>query len=218
MVRRNVRSGLDRRDCALTIEDLMGPSQSKRRSRLLARVDVSRAVLAVVLAALGSGGGPRARADERLDLTRLIALWADYDDAAYLDFVSETRPDIVQVGFYGAHFFGLVDTPFGGGYPAHLPVRGQRECADWLARLNREIHARGARVVGHMNVKFLIGDPESPDGPRGFFKFYRDGWDESLLGPRPGASALDFLEKDASGNPISAQSYAIGGMREYWAC
>ncbi|HLU46799.1 MAG TPA: hypothetical protein VK116_01905, partial [Planctomycetota bacterium] len=151
-------------------------------------------------------------------LTRLIAHWADYDDAAYLDFVSETRPDIVQVGFYGAHFFGLVDTPFGGGYPAHLPVRGQRECADWLARLNREIHARGARVVGHMNVKFLIGDPESPDGPRGFFKFYRDGWDESLLGPRPGASALDFLEKDASGNPISAQSYAIGGMREYWAC
>ena len=100
-------------------------------------------------------------------------------------FVDDAKPEVAQVGFYGAHFWSLADTAFGNGYPAHLPVRGHRECGDWFARLNAELHRRGVKVVGHMNVKFLVGDPDSPEGPRGFFKFYRDQWDEKLLGPKP---------------------------------
>ena len=152
------------------------------------------------------------------EFTRLVAHWADYSDPGYLSFVEDAKPEVVQVGFYGAHFWSLANTRFGGGYPAHLPVRGHAECAQWFKQLNTELHKRGTKVVGHMNVKFLVGDPDSAEGPRGFFKFYRDQWDEKLLGPKPVSDAIDLLEKDRSGNPISNKNYSIGGMREYWAC
>jgi hypothetical protein len=155
---------------------------------------------------------------QRFEFTRLIAHWSGYAHSNYLPFVDEAKPEVAQVGFYGAHFWSLADTPYGSGYPAHLPVPGHRECGDWFERLNAELHRRGVKVVGHMNVKFLVGDPDGADGPRGFFKFYRDQWDEKLLGPKPVADPLDLLEKDKTGKPISNTTYSIGGMREYWAC
>jgi hypothetical protein len=154
----------------------------------------------------------------RLEFTRLVAHWSDYADPGYLPFIEEVKPDIAQVGFYGAHFWSLADTPFGKGYPAHFPVQGHLECAEWFARLNAELHRRGAKVVGHMNVKFLVGDPDSPKGPRGFFRFYREQWDPEKLGPKPVENPLELLERDRDGQPISNQNYGIGGMREYWAC
>jgi hypothetical protein len=148
----------------------------------------------------------------------MVAHWADYADPGYLPFIDDAKPEVVQVGFYGAHFWSLADTPYGSGYPAHLPVRGHRECAEWFSRLNMELHRRNAKVIGHMNVKFLIGDPESAEGPRGFFRFYRSQWDEKVLGPKPVSDPIDLLEKDRFGKPVSNNSYSIGGMREYWAC
>lgn len=162
--------------------------------------------------------GAAATGAERFEFTRLIAHWSGYSDPGYLPFVDEVQPEVAQVGFYGAHFWSLADTPFGGGYPAHLPVRGHQACGEWFARLNTELHRRGVKVVGHMNVKFLVGDPDSPEGPRGFFRFYREQWDEALLGPRPVDDPADFLERDRTGAPISDRTYGIGGMREYWAC
>lgn len=172
----------------------------------------------IVLAGLLLTVSPRLEASPRLEFTRMIAHWSDYADPGYLPFIDEVQPEIVQVGFYGAHFWSLSDTAHGGGYPANLPVRGHRECSAWFARLNTEIHKRGAKVVGHMNVKFLVGDPESPEGPRGFFQFYKNLWDEATLGPKPVADPIDFLEKDSQGKPISNKTYSIGGMAEYWAC
>src|SRR5258708_24859845 len=146
-------------------------------------------------------------AAERFEFTRMIAHWSGYADPGYLSFVDDAKPEVAQVGFYGAHFWSLADTAFGSGYPANLPVRGHRECGEWFARLNGELHRRGVKVVGHINVKFLVGDPDSPEGPRGFFKFYRDQWDEKLLGPKPVADPNDLLEKDKFGNPISDRTY-----------
>jgi hypothetical protein len=157
-------------------------------------------------------------AAERFEFTRMIAHWAGYSDPGYLAFVDDAKPEVVQVGFYGAHFWSLAATPHGGGYPAHLPVRGHKECGEWFERLNGDLHRRSVKVVGHMNVKFLVGDPDGPEGPRGFFRFYRDQWDEKLLGPKPVADPIELLEKDKFGNPISNKTYSIGGMREYWAC
>src|SRR6185369_4697132 len=172
----------------------------------------------------GQASSPRpesakpAPAPPRFEFTRLIAHWSGYADPGYLTFVDEAKPEVAQVGFYGAHFWSLAGTPHGGGYPANLPVRGHRECGEWFARLNTELHRRGVKVVGHLNVKFLVGDPDGPEGPRGFFRFYRDQWDETLLGPKPTGDPIDLLEKDKAGKPISNQTYSIGGMREYWAC
>src|SRR5436190_17581359 len=97
-------------------------------------------------------------------------------------------------------------------------MRGHAECAAWFKQLNSDLHKRGAKVIGHINVKFLIGDPESAEGPRGFFEFYHSQWDEKLLGPKPLADALEFLEKDRTGKPLVEENYKIGGMKEYWAC
>src|SRR5262245_4681363 len=72
---------------------------------------------------------------QRFEFTRMIAHWAGYARPDYLSFVEEARPEVAQVGFYGAHFWSLAGTPFGGGYPANLPVRGHRECGEWFARL-----------------------------------------------------------------------------------
>jgi hypothetical protein len=178
-------------------------------------INASQSVLICLLCALASSA---AVAGERFEFTRLIAHWSGYSDPGYLSFVDDAKPEVAQVGFYGAHFWSLADTPHGKGYPAHLPVRGHKECGDWFERLNGELHRRGVKVVGHMNVKFLVGDPDSPEGPRGFFRFYRDQWDEKLLGKKPVADPLDLLEKDKSGKPTSNNTYSIGGMREYWAC
>lgn len=155
---------------------------------------------------------------ERLEFTRMVAHWAEYSDPGYIPFIEEAKPEIAQVGFYGGHFWSLAATPYGSGYPAHLPVRGHQECASWFKNLNAQLHERGVKAVGHLNVKFLVGDPQSAEGPRGFFQFYASQWDEQLLGPKPVADALDFLEKDAAGTPLVEQSYSIGGMHEYWAC
>lgn len=152
------------------------------------------------------------------EFTRLLAHWSDYGHPDYLPFVEDSRAEVAQVGFYGAHLWSLGHTPQYGGYPAHFPVRGSNELGDWFESLNRQLHARNVRVVGHFNVEFLVGDPESSEGPRGFFKFYRELWDERLLGPRPVDDPLELLEKDVDGRPIVNHSYSIGGMSEYWAC
>src|SRR5438046_1921664 len=114
----------------------------------------------------------------RVTFTRLIAHWAEYGDDAYLRFVEEARPEVCQVGFYGGHFYSLAHTPQYKGYPAHFPVRGLAECGQWFEQRNAALHQRFARVVGHCNVTLLVGEPDGMEGPRGFFKFYSDLWDE----------------------------------------
>lgn len=161
---------------------------------------------------------PRGNAPARFEFTRMIAHWDAYGDPSYLSFVEEARPEVAQLGFYGAHFYSIVHTPAYGGYPAHFPVRGIGPCGDWFAEKNSQLHKLGVKVVGHFNVEFLVGDMDGPEGPRGFFKFYRDLWDERELGPKPVADPMDFLEKNADGSPIGQKGYGIGGMHEYWAC
>ncbi len=155
---------------------------------------------------------------QRPEFTTLVAHWDAYADPEYLPFIREARPDVAQVGFYGAHFWSLAHTPHGKGYPAHFPVVGLEECGDWFEQLNAKLHAEKVKVVGHFNIKFLVGDPDGPEGPRGFFKFYRDLWNEQDLGPKPVADPFDLLEKNAAGEPILSQQYKIGGMNEYWGC
>ena len=157
----------------------------------------------------------------RHDFTRMVAHWDQYSSPEYMEFIKKAQPELVQVGFYGAHFWSLVHTPHFGGYPAHFPVRGLKECGNWLRDLNRRLHTIDEKiaVVGHFNIEFLVGDPVShPDGPSGFFKWYHDGWDEKVLGPKPVEDPLDLLQKKSDGSPISQKGYSIGGMHEYWAC
>src|SRR5262249_7474307 len=159
-----------------------------------------------------------APARPRVEFTRLIAHWAEYGDDDYLRFVEEARPEVCQIGFYGGHFYSLAHTPQYKGYPAHFPVQGLSECGKWFEVRNRDLHKLNAKVVGHFNVTFLVGEPHGPKGPQGFFKFYRDLWDEKELGPRPLADPLALLARNADGSPMASKNYSIGGMREFTAC
>lgn len=163
---------------------------------------------------------PVARSAEpaRFEFTTLVAHWANYAEEGYLPFVLEARPDVAQLGFYGGHFWSLAHTPQYKGYPAHFPAQGLAETGAWFEEKNGALEKAGIKVVGHFNVEFLVGDPESDQGPRGFFKFYRDLWDEKELGPKPVKDPIELLERDADGKPIVNNSYSIGGMKEYWGC
>ncbi|MCH2366355.1 MAG: hypothetical protein MK554_03925 [Planctomycetes bacterium] len=166
-------------------------------------------------------GGDFVQGQERpapFSFTRLTAHWADYSAEDYLKHLGEVKTEVAQVGFWGAHFWSLAATPHGKGYPAHFPVEGHRECSQWLENLNRGIHKLGIKPIGHFNVMFLVGDPETPEGPRGFFKFYNDQWDEAELGPKPVKDPTDLLERNRDGSLISNKGYSIGGMKEYWGC
>ncbi len=178
-----------------------------------------RSLLRSVALVLALGESPASMAQQpRLEFNRMVAHWSEYSDPGYLPFIDDAKPELVQVGFYGAHFWSLAHTPHGNGYPAHFPVRGLADCGRWFEDLNEQLHLRGAKVVGHFNVEFLVGDPDGPEGPRGFFKFYRDLWDERELGPRPAGDPLELLQRGPDGKPIVHDTYKIGGMREYWGC
>lgn len=157
---------------------------------------------------------------KRFEFTRMLAHWDQYADPDYLEFVRDAEPQVVQLGFYGAHFWSLAQTPQFGGYPAHLPVQGWDACGDWFESKNREVHQidPAIKVIGHFNIEFLVGDPDGEDGPRGFFQWYREGWDEAVMGSRPVPDPTALLERDGHGVPHKAQGYAIGGMHEYRAC
>jgi len=167
---------------------------------------------------LWTGSGPLLAQQPRLEFTRMVAHWTDYADPGYLPFLSDAKVEVAQVGFYGAHYWGLGHTEHGKGYPAHFPTVGLKENGAFFQNLNRELHRRRIKVVGHFNVEFLVGDPDSPEGPRGFFKFYRDLWNETELGPKPVVDPLELLQKNADGTPIVNTHYNIGGMKEYWGC
>lgn len=160
-----------------------------------------------------------AQSSAPFEFTRMVAHWdGSYADSEYLTFIDDAQPQLAQIGFYGAHFWSLAHTPHGGGYPANFPVRGLDEVDTWFQQRNRQLHDRSVKVIGHLNVMFLVGEIDSPEGPRGFFKFYRDLWNVEQLGPKPVDDPIDLLERDVDGQPIVNNSYNIGGMREYWAC
>lgn len=154
----------------------------------------------------------------RFEFTRLTANWTHYGTPEYLEFIRDAKIEVAQVGEYGGHFYALVHTPQYKGYPSHFPVQGIDECGQFFERLNADIHKLGAKVVGHLNMTFLIGEPDTPEGPKGFFKFYRDLWNEKELGPKPVADPMTFISKNADGSPYVASHYQVGKMREWTAC
>src|SRR5262245_32576801 len=109
------------------------------------RLSISFAAIFLCLAATASAAPPHKQAD----FLHLVAHWDQYADPDYTDFIAECKPEVAQLGFYGAHFYSLSHTPFYGGYPAHLPKQGLDECGQWFEEANKKVHASGTKVVGH---------------------------------------------------------------------
>jgi hypothetical protein len=169
-------------------------------------------------------GVAHAEEPKRLEFTRMCAHWTNYAEPEYLEFIRDAKIEVAQVGFYGAHYWSLSHTKEGAGYPAHFPVVGLAENADFLAKLNQEVHDRGAKVVGHFNVELVCGDPAGSEAGgeqgTGFFLWYRTMWDEKLLGPRPIEDPMGFMQRKADGSPHKSEpgSFGAGKMSTFNAC
>ena len=146
------------------------------------------AILSVVLTACShSWSQPTAReASSRLEFSRMLVHWKQYVDPGYLKFVDEVQPEVVQVGFYGVDFWALahVAKSVKGTTAATHAVDGDLKASGrFLENLNRELHRRGVKVVGHIDTTYHVtGLIDGPEGPReGFFKFYNELWMRNSL-------------------------------------
>jgi hypothetical protein len=157
------------------------------------------------------------------EFSRLLVHWRQYIDPGYLAFVDEVKPEVVQVGFYGADFWALTHVPkeVKGSTAATQPVDGDLKASgEFLENLNRELHKRGVKVVGHIDSTYhLTGLIDDPEGPReGFFKFYNELWDEQELGPKPTDDPLDLLQRRADGSPYSTRLEGFSPWPIYHGC
>ena len=195
-------------------------------------------LLAGIWSGCGDAGAPPSdpagAAPSRFEATRMTVHWQDYVRPGYLDFLREIKPEVVQVGFYGADFWTLAHMPdsakglsgplmpsHAGVFDATDPAERLKRSADYFEQLNGEVKKLGAKVIGHFDVvKYLLGDkskdPSHPTG--GFFEFYNELWDESELGPKPVADPLDLLQKNKDGSPIIHDDADAKPYGVYFGC
>ncbi|MCA9175797.1 MAG: hypothetical protein KDB14_15030 [Planctomycetales bacterium] len=121
-----------------------------------------------------------------------------------LPFLKEARPDIAQIGNYGAMFHGYADHPKSTGWPMQLPVSGERAALDFQRQLNAQAHQLDMKVVGHFRLIKVMGNWEQRDG---FVEYYNQRWPTELLGPRPHEDVRELLQRDADGVPIQLGRY-----------
>ena len=138
---------------------------------------------------------------------RYVALLAMAGDPAFISFLEEARPQVVQMGFYGPQLYAFGDTELGSGYPMNLPVRGVHEVLDWQKQFNQQIHDIGGKVIGHFSMTIAWGDPEKNTG---FFESYNgDSWHTELLGPKPVDRIDDLVHKQPDGQMIVGDRYGF---------
>jgi len=124
----------------------------------------------------------------------------------YLD---TAKPELVQIGQYGAMFHGYADNEKSTGTPMQLPFSGERKVLDFQRDLNVKLHERGHQVVGHFRLIKVMGNWEERTG---FVDYYDNRWPEDLLGPKPHPDLAELLARDSKGTPIPLSRYGKGQL------
>jgi hypothetical protein len=187
---------------------------------------IAIAVLAAALTSCAQRGRQARESNSRprLEFSRMLVHWQHYIDPGYLPFVDEVQPELVQVGFYGAEFWALAHVPkadMKGAAAAVYPVDGDLKAnGQFFENLNKELHKRGIKVVGHFDVELHVtGLIDGPQGPReGFFDFYNKLWDEKELGPKPVKGPLELIQRNADGSPSFYDLPAYSPWPMYHGC
>ncbi len=159
----------------------------------------------------------------RLEFSRMLVHWRQYIDPGYLPFVDEVQPEVVQAGFYGVDFWTFAHVPedVKGPTAGVQPVDGDLKASgQFLENLNKELHGRGIKVIGHFDVEYHVtGLIDGPLGPReGFFKFYNELWDEKELGPKPVKDPLELIQRNADGSPMFMKLKGFSPWPIYHGC
>ena len=121
-----------------------------------------------------------------------------------IPYLESARPEIVQIGNYGAMFHGYADNPKSMKSPMLLPVSGERAALEFQRKLNGKVHELGLTVVGHFRLVKVMADWQEQSG---FVEYYNKRWPETLLGPKPHPELLELLQRDADGVPIQLSRY-----------
>ena len=121
-----------------------------------------------------------------------------------IEYLETARPEVVQIGNYGAMFHGFADNPKATKSPMMLPVVGERAALDFQKKLNQKTQALGAEVVGHFRLVKVMGDWKKQSG---FVDYYNHRWPEDLLGPKPHPQLRELLQRDADGQPVQVSRY-----------
>lgn len=124
-----------------------------------------------------------------------------------LPYLEAAKPEIVQIGQYGAMFHGYADDEKSKGTPMQLPIRGERAVLEFQRDLNRKIRDLGLKVVGHFRLVKAYGNWEEKTG---FIDYYENRWPEDLLGPKPHDDLIELLQRNSKGEPVGISRYGQG--------
>ncbi len=141
---------------------------------------------------------PRERTFHTFFVTRSLA------HERLIPYLETARPEIVQIGNYGAMFHGYADDERSTGWPMQLPVSGERAALKFQRELNQRVHQMGLTVVGHFRLVKVMGNWEEQSG---FVDYYNRRWPQDLLGPKPHENVAELLQRDAGGKPIQLGRY-----------
>ncbi|MEM7010718.1 MAG: hypothetical protein AAF585_04460, partial [Verrucomicrobiota bacterium] len=138
---------------------------------------------------------------------RTLFVTRSMDHEQLIPYLETARPEIVQIGQYGAMFHGYADHEKSKGTPMKLPFHGERKVLDYQKELNAKIHDLGLKAVGHFRLVKAYGSWEEKTG---FVDYYNNRWPEDLLGPKPHEDLSQLLQRDAAGEPIAVSRYGMG--------
>lgn len=143
-------------------------------------------------------------AEERPDQVRTFFVTRSLAHERLMEYIKTTRPEIVQIGNYGAMFHGFADDPRATKSPMMLPVVGERAALKFQREVNQQVHKLGLKVVGHFRLIKVMGDWNEKTG---FVDYYNKRWPEALLGPKPHPQLIELLQRNADGTPVQVSRY-----------
>ncbi|MHB0935827.1 MAG: hypothetical protein ACYC6A_05505 [Armatimonadota bacterium] len=153
--------------------------------------------------------------------TRYWEHWGEIDDSFH-EFTSQVKPQVVQVGFFGAGYYSGIGYALEQGKPGLWSgIGGGNIDREWWRTFIRKQHAQGIKVVGQFSLTLAFGDP---DTGQGWFGYIDKHWDEKVLGPRPRKAdgtpvrGVDTLVQTAPGRYHRSTDYRVEGGAEYRLC
>ncbi len=175
------------------------------RSSRFIRVLLPAALLVPAIYATGLHAADQARSSADSFHTFFVTRSLTHD--RLLPYIETARPEIVQIGNYGAMFHGYADDKRSTGWPMQLPVAGEREALKYQRELNEKVHDLGLKVVGHFRLIKVMCDWQDRNG---FVEYYDKRWPQDLLGPKPHPDVAELLQRDVNGEPIQLGRYGRG--------
>ena len=148
------------------------------------------------------GGDPQISQASKTPRTFFVTRSLGHD--RLMPYLKAARPEIVQIGNYGAMFHGYADNPRSTKTPMMLPIAGERAALGFQRDLNAKVHDLGLKVVGHFRLVKVMADWKEQSG---FVDYYNNRWPEDLLGQKPHPNLLELLQRDAAGQPIQLSRY-----------